>query len=72
MTDTIEADLPGSELVIVKGGDCVRDVVMEIRLQGRSVQYKPYELYQEGCAKDEYEERVYELVNKLTDSTASD
>ena len=55
-----------------KEGECIPDVMMEMRVQERCVLYKPYELYEKGRAEDDYEERVYELVRKLTNSTASD
>jgi len=66
LVDTIERELPGCVFYIVNGGDCIQDVVMEIRVQGKRLQYKPYELYVSGCEEDDYEERVYELIKKLT------
>lgn len=65
LSEEIKEQYPDAELLMIKGGDCVKDIEMEIRNNKSNVRYKPYEMYQEGCASDDFENVIHDFVKKI-------
>ena len=57
----IEEEFPQTERYMIKGGDYIRDVVMELRQGEASFRYSPYELYENA---DDFEEIIERIVIK--------
>lgn len=57
----IDEEFPKTERYMIKGGDYIKDVILELRQDEKSLRYSPHELYENS--KD-YEETIEIMVRK--------
>ncbi len=57
----IDERFPNTEKYIIHGGDYYKDLVCELRENGKALRYSPYELY--GKSKN-YEETIDEFIKQ--------
>ena len=60
--DIVKEEFPDIELFVIKGGDYAQDFVMELRQNKTKIRYTPYELYQEGCLHNNFEEIIERFI----------
>ena len=53
-----------AEIIVLAGGDSVKDTVMGIKISGVLHRYVPYDMYLQGRENNSYEEVVGCFVNK--------
>jgi len=63
LLDTLN-DVPEIEILLVLGGDSVKDKVFEVRKGSSWYRFSPYQLYQKAKENDDYEAVIEELINK--------
>lgn len=61
----VNETFPNAELYLVDGGDFVQDVIMKIKQGEKEFQYRPYNLYCEGCLNNSFEEVVERLISDI-------
>ena len=68
LSEEIKEQYPDVELLMIKGGDCIQDIEMEVRYNKSNIRYKPFEMYQEGCILNDFESVIYTFVGKIGES----
>lgn len=59
--ELISERFPSTEIYEVKGSDYIKDQVLELRQDGKSLRYSPYEMY---ISSEDYENAILELLEK--------
>lgn len=57
--ELISERFPGTEIYEVKGSDYIKDQVLELRQDGKSLRYSPYEMH---ASSEDYENTIFELL----------
>ena len=68
LSEEIKEQYPDAELLMIKGGDFIQDIEMEVRCNKRNICYKPFEMYQAGCISNDFESVIYTFVGKIGES----
>ena len=60
LNEALDATFPDTERVIIKGGDYVKDIIIELRVNDCKYQYSPYDLYHQS---ENYEDTIEDLLS---------
>lgn len=52
LNELMDGKFPNTERYEVRGGDCIKDKVIELRQDGMSLQYSPMEMFSSGNWED--------------------
>ena len=61
LNDIVDERFPNTTRYIIRGGDFIEDVVMELREENRRFRYSPYELFNKS---NNYEDTIEQLVGQ--------
>lgn len=61
LNDTVNERFPSTKIYIAKGGDFIKDVVMELREEDKSLKYSPYELFHKS---ENYEDTIEQFLKQ--------
>lgn len=61
LNDTVNEHFPSTKIYIAKGGDFIKDVVMELREEDKSLKYSPYELFHKS---ENYEDTIEQFLKQ--------
>ena len=61
LNEVLDEQFPYTRRYIVKGGDYIKDFVMELRENEQSLRYSPYELFNKSNA---YEDTIDQLIEQ--------
>ena len=61
LNEVLDEQFPNTTRYIVKSGDHLKDVVIELREKERSLRYSPYEFFNKS---NKYEDTIEQLVNQ--------
>ena len=59
LNEDLDSTFPSTERVVIKGGDYVKDFIIELRENDRKYQYSPYDLYHQS---ENYEDTIEDLL----------
>lgn len=57
----IDERFPNTNIYIVRGGDFIKDIVLELREEDKKLRYSPYELF---CKSEDYEDTIEKLAEQ--------
>ena len=60
----IHEHIPNADIYIRKGGDNVQDILLEIIIGDKSMQFYPYDLYKDALPGDRYDEVVADFIKE--------
>lgn len=60
----IRENIPGADIYIRKGGDSVRDILLEVIIGDKGLQFYPHDLYEEALPGNKYEEVINDFIKK--------
>ena len=59
LNEALDSNFPSTERIVIKGGDYVKDFIIELRENDRKYQYSPYDLYHQS---ENYEDTIEDLL----------
>ena len=60
LNEALDSNFPSTERIVIKGGDYVKDFIIELRENDRKYQYSPYDLYHQS---ENYEDTIENLLS---------
>ena len=59
LNEALDSNFPSTERIVIKGGDYVKDFIIELRENDYKYQYSPYDLYHQS---ENYEDTIEDLL----------
>ena len=60
----VHEHIPGADIYLRKGGDNAQDILLEIIIGDKSMQFYPYDLYKDALPGDRYDEVVADFIKE--------